>query len=469
MPLCLHNTLSRKTEAFTPINPGRAGMYTCGPTVYHFAHIGNLRTYVFEDLLKRALLLEGLQVEHVMNITDVGHLTSDQDSGEDKMEQGAAREGKSVWEIAEHYTRAFQADLARLNILPPSIWCKATDHIPEQIALVERLFAKGFAYGAADGVYFDTARFPRYGALARKDVDGQIAGARVELAEGKRSPSDFALWKRSPQGSQRLMEWDSPWGKGFPGWHLECSAMSMKYLGEHFDIHCGGIDHIPVHHTNEIAQTEAATGQSPWVNVWMHGEFLVMDKGKMSKSSGEFLTLSVIESKGFKPLDYRYLLLSAHYRFQLSFSLESLEQAKTGRANLMEKMKDLAGVAPAPQAQVAALPLWQRFIGAVQDDLNAPRALACAWEAAKDRGLEPSLRAGLLAEMDRFLGLDLLKPAPAAEATALSAEESSLLEARAEARAAKDWALSDSLRLDAEARFGLLIKDTKQGQAWTRR
>jgi len=444
-------------------------MYTCGPTVYHFAHIGNLRTYVFEDLLKRALLLEGLQVQHVMNITDVGHLTSDQDSGEDKMEQGALREGKSVWEIAEHYTRAFQADLAKLNILPPDVWCKATDHIPEQIALVERLFAKGFAYSTADGVYFDTARFPQYGALARKDVDGQIAGARVELAEGKRSPADFALWKLSPKGSTRLMEWDSPWGRGFPGWHLECSAMSMRYLGERFDIHCGGIDHIPVHHTNEIAQTEAATGKSPWVNVWMHGEFLVMDKGKMSKSSGEFLTLSVIEGKGFKPLDYRFLLLSAHYRFQLSFSLESLEQAKTGRANLMERLKDLAGVKPAPLAQVHALPLWQRFMEAVRDDLNAPRALACAWEAAKGRNLEPGLKAGLLAEMDRFLGLALLSPEPAAEAAALSAEEAALLEARAAARAAKDWALSDTLRKDAEARFGLLIKDTKQGQEWSRR
>jgi cysteinyl-tRNA synthetase len=469
MPLRLYNTLSRKLEVFSPITPGQVGMYTCGPTVYHFAHIGNLRTYVFEDLLKRALLLEGLRVEHVMNITDVGHLTSDQDSGEDKMEQGAAREGKSVWEIAAHYTRAFQADLARLNILPPSIWCKATDHIPEQIALVERLFAKGFAYSTADGVYFDTIKFPNYGALARKDVEGQIAGARVELAEGKRSPTDFALWKRSPQGSHRLMEWDSPWGIGFPGWHLECSAMSMKYLGEHFDIHCGGIDHIPVHHTNEIAQSEAATGRSPWVNVWMHGEFLVVDKGKMSKSSGEFLTLSVVEGKGFHPLDYRYLLLSAHYRFQLSFSLENLDQARAGRANLMEKLKDLAGVSPANPAQVRALPLWLRFLETVEDDLNAPRALACAWEAAKDRGLQPGLRAGLLAEMDRFLGLDLLKLAEPAAVQALSAEEAALLKERSAARAAKDWALSDSLRQQAEARFGLLIKDTKQGQTWARR
>jgi len=334
---------------------------------------------------------------------------------------------------------------------------------------VEKLFAKGFAYSTSDGVYFDTARFPTYGALARKDVDGQIAGARVELAQGKRNPADFALWKLSPQGSSRLMEWDSPWGKGFPGWHLECSAMSMKYLGERFDIHCGGIDHIPVHHTNEIAQTEAATGKSPWVSVWMHGEFLVMDRGKMSKSSGEFLTLSVLEDKGFKALDYRYLLLSAHYRFQLSFSLESLEQAKAGRANMMEKLKELAGAALAPAAQAQALPLWQRFMEAVQDDLNAPRALACAWEAAKDRSLEPGLKASLLAEMDRFLGLGLLSPEPELEAAALSAEEASLIDERAAARAAKDWALSDTLRVDAEARFGLLIKDTKQGQEWRRR
>jgi cysteinyl-tRNA synthetase len=469
MPLNLFNTLSRKTEAFSPLVSGHAGLYTCGPTVYHFAHIGNLRTYVFEDLLKRALVLEGLQVKHVMNITDVGHLTSDQDTGQDKMEQGAAREGKTVWQIADFYTQAFQADIAKLNILPPSIWCKATDHIAEQIALVERLFEKGFAYATEDGVYFDTARFPSYGQMARKDVDGQIAGARVEQVSGKRNATDFALWKLSPKGTQRLMEWDSPWGKGFPGWHLECSAMSMKYLGDSFDIHCGGIDHIPVHHTNEIAQTEAATGKSPWVRVWMHGEFLVMDKGKMSKSSGEFLTLSVLEQKGYHALDYRYQLLGAHYRFQLSFSLDSLDQAKAGRSNLMDKLADLKDVAPCPEAELNALPLWQRFLEAVHDDLNAPRALACAWEAAKDKGLPPAQRAGLIAGMDRFLGLDLLKPMQAKTQAPLSAQEQAMLDARAKARADKDWAKSDALRQEAEARFGLMIKDSKQGQAWERK
>src|SRR3989344_952205 len=272
--LKFYNTLTRAKEEFKPQNPPAVGLYTCGPTVYNYAHIGNLRTYIFEDILKRALVANGFEVNHVMNITDVGHLTSDADVGEDKMEKGAKREGKTVWDIAEFYTKAFKEDMRRLNLVEPDIWCKATDHIAEQIELIQRLEKRGFTYLIDDGVYFDTTKDPHYGKLARLDIAGLRAGARIEMVKDKRNPTDFALWKLSPDNEQRQMEWESPWGKGFPGWHIECSAMAMKYLGETFDIHCGGIDLIPVHHTNEIAQAENATGKK-FVHTWLHGEFLL--------------------------------------------------------------------------------------------------------------------------------------------------------------------------------------------------
>ncbi|HLP41986.1 MAG TPA: cysteine--tRNA ligase, partial [Fibrobacteria bacterium] len=315
--LSLYNTASRKQELFETLQPGVVRMYCCGPTVYHFAHIGNLRTYVFEDLLRRTLDYAGYASNHIVNITDVGHLTSDADTGEDKMEKGAAREGKSVWEIADFYTAAFMKDWERLNIVAPSKWTRATDHIPEQIALVEELERKGFTYTIeGDGIYFDTAKFPRYGDFAGLDIQGMQAGARVAVSEGKKSPTDFSLWKFSPKDKRRAMEWDSPWGRGFPGWHIECSAMAMRHLGETLDIHCGGTDHIRVHHTNEIAQSEAATGK-PFARFWMHGGWLLeaptaeSGGGKMSKSSGEFVTLDVLLQKGYGPMDYRYFCLSA--------------------------------------------------------------------------------------------------------------------------------------------------------------
>jgi cysteinyl-tRNA synthetase len=463
LPLNLHNTLTRKTEAFQPLAGAHVGLYTCGPTVYHFAHLGNLRTYVFEDLLTRALRLAGYSLTHVCNITDVGHLTDDADAGEDKMEKGAAREGKSVWDIAQYYTDAFMLDLKRLKVVPATHWPKATEHIPEQIAMVQGLMDKGFAYLAEDGIYYDVAKFPRYADFARKDLKGQEAGARIAPTGGKRNHEDFALWKLTPAGQKRLMEWDSPWGKGFPGWHIECSAMSLKYLGEQFDIHCGGIDHIPVHHTNEIAQTEAFTGKSPWVKLWMHGEFLVLDKEKMSKSSGEFLTLQAIIDKGFDALDYRYFCLGTHYRAPLGFSFEGLQGAREARQSLRTKTAPLAGVALAQTPENH--PLWLKFWDQVGDDLNAPRALAVAWEVAKDATLEPGVRAGLLARMDQWMGLDLLAP-EAAEAP-LDAEQQKLLDERAKARADKDFAASDRLR-QALAEKGILVKDTKQGQEWSR-
>jgi cysteinyl-tRNA synthetase len=440
------------------------GLYTCGPTVYHFAHIGNLRTYVFEDLLTRALVLAGYRLTHVCNITDVGHLTDDGDDGDDKMEKGAAREGKSVWDIAKFYTDAFMVDLKRLNVRPATHWPKATDHIAEQISMVQGLMDKGHAYRAEDGIYYDVASFPRYADFARKDLGGQEAGARVAPAGGKRNHEDFALWKLTPAGQKRLMEWDSPWGKGFPGWHIECSAMSLKYLGEQFDIHCGGIDHIPVHHTNEIAQTEAFTGKAPWVRHWMHGEFLVLDRAKMSKSSGEFLTLQSLIDKGYDALDYRFFCLGTHYRAPLTFSFEALDGARSGRLSLRSRTAGLAGVAPVPLAEAQAHPLWAKFWAQVADDLNSPRALAVAWEAAKDDTLAPSLKSGLLAAMDAWLGLDLLKAdAPAA---ALTPEQEALLKQRADARAAKDFAGSDRLR-DALLATGIVVKDTKDGQQWS--
>ena len=467
--LNLYNTRTRRQEPFQPRLPGQVGLYCCGPTVYHDAHIGNLRTYVFEDLLLRALRLSGLDVTHVCNITDVGHLTSDGDSGDDKMEQGARREGKTVWEVAAHYTALFKRDLDRLAVIPATVWPKATDHIPEQLALVQTLLAKGHAYEAGDGIYFDVASFPRYADFARKDLAGQEAGARVAPSgAAKRNHEDFALWKHSPPGQRRLMEWDSPWGRGFPGWHIECSAMGLKYLGEQFDIHCGGIDHIPVHHSNEIAQTEAATGKSPWVNLWMHGEFLVLDKGKMSKSGGDFLTLQSLLDKGYDALDYRFFCLGTHYRAPLTFAFEGLAGARAGRLSLRKRLEPLRALAPpaAEAIQAAqARPLWAKFWDQVADDLNAPRALAVAWEAAKDDSLAPPEKAALIAAMDRWLGLGLLD-LDASVATLDPASEALLTE-RAQARAAKDFAASDRLRA-ALALRGVMVRDTPAGQEWER-
>ncbi len=462
--LSFFNSLSRRQEDFEPIHGTQVGLYTCGPTVYHYAHIGNLRTYVFEDLLVRALRMADYQVNHVCNITDVGHLTSDGDDGDDKMEKGAAREGKTVWQIAEFYTQAFFDDLKRLNITPATHWPRATQHIPQQIAMIQTLLDKGFAYRVDDAVYYDVSKFPRYADFARKDMQGQEAGARVAPSGGKRNHQDFALWKLSPPGQQRLMEWDSPWGKGFPGWHIECSAMSIQYLGEQFDIHCGGIDHIPVHHTNEIAQTEAATGKTPWVKTWMHGEFLIMDKGKMSKSSGEFLTLQSLLDKGFAALDYRYFCLGTHYRAALTFAFEGLEGAKAGRSNLREKLAPIL-LANADTNDIKQHPLWLKFWDQLRDDLNSPRALAVVWDLAKDSQINLSVKRALLEAMDQWLGLGLLEPLAPLPELVLDAGSKRLLDERATARATKDWAGSDRLRLALQAR-GIAVKDGKDGQTW---
>ncbi len=463
--LVLYNTRTRSKDPFVPIKPGHVGLYTCGPTVYHYAHIGNLRTYVFEDLLKRVLRYNKLHVLHVMNITDVGHLTSDADEGEDKMEKGAKREGKSVWDIAKFYTDAFQEDLARLNIDFPktsdahNIWCKATDHIKEQIAQIQQLEQNGYTYTIEDGVYFDTAKLSDYGKLARLKLDELKAGARIEVAEGKRNPTDFALWKFSPKDEQRAMEWDSPWGKGFPGWHIECSAMANRYLGDHFDIHCGGIDHIPVHHTNEIAQAEGAGAKEPWVNVWMHGEFLVIDKGKMAKSGENFLTLQVLIDKGYDPLVYRFFCLGAHYRQQLSFSWEGLEGAKNGYDSLRSKARDLREnpTTGDDEKSDAAMQHRDAFLAAVNDDLNSPQALAALWSMLRDTTLSSAARLALAGEFDTVLGLRLT-----ASDGQVPEDILALARERDAARAAKDWKRSDELRAIIQSR-GYAVEDTKDG------
>ena len=445
-------------------------MYTCGPTVYFNAHIGNLRTYVFEDVFKRILLFNGYKVKHVMNITDVGHLTSDADSGEDKMEMGARREGRTVWQLAEFYTQEFRKDLARLNVIEPDVWCKVTDHIPEQIELIQRLEAKGFTYVIADGVYFDTSKLSDYGKLSRLNVEGLQAGARVEMVEGKRNITDFALWKFSPKGQQRQMEWPSPWGVGFPGWHIECSALAIKYLGERLDIHCGATDAIPIHHNNEIAQSEAALGHE-WVNWWMHGEFLTLPKagggeGKMSKSSGGFLTLNTLIERGYDPLAWRYVCLGAHYRQQLAFTWEALDAAVSALDRLRARVLELkaGGADAATGADLSSAgPVGRHlepFRQAVRDDLNMPRALAAMWGLLRDGDLPAAQVYATLVRMDRVLGLGIEVMAPAKQE--IPPEIMELVRQREQARKARDFAKADRLRSEL-AKRGATVKDSPAG------
>jgi cysteinyl-tRNA synthetase len=453
MPLKLYNTLTRKKEEFKPIEKGKVGMYCCGPTVYDYAHIGNLRTYIFEDLLKRTLLFNNLEVKHVMNITDVGHLTSDADAGEDKLEKSARKEKKSAWDIAVFYTRAFREDIKKLNILSPDIWCKATDHIKEMQDWVSKLIKKGYTYELEDGIYFDTSKFREYGALDPKNLRGIKAGKRVDMG-GKKNPADFALWKFSPENEKRQMEWEFLGRKGFPGWHIECSAMSTKYLGENFDIHCGGIDHIQIHHTNEIAQTEAITGKR-WVNCWLHGEFLVLDKDKMSKSAGNFFTLPSLEEKGFSPLDYRYLCLNTHYRKRLVFTEQSLSSA---RSTFKKLAKTILELSQKQDSSGSAKKYETSFLKAVSDDLNIPKALGILWDALKDESLGSREKYSLALKFDKVLGLGL---------DSLKSEEipesiSHLVEQRETARKNKDFKKSDSLRKKIEE-MGYRIEDSQDG------
>jgi cysteinyl-tRNA synthetase len=463
-----YDTRTRSLRPFEPIEPGRVGMYTCGPTVYGEQHVGNLRSRLFSDLLKRFLQSEGFDVTHVINITDVGHLVSDADEGEDKMEAAARRAGKTAEEIASHYTELWRQDSVAVNCLPPEHNPKATDHIAEQIELGQRLEAAGYLYTIADGVYFDTSLFPRYAELAHLDLEGQSEGARIGVVEGKRNHADFAVWKFAEAGVNRLQEWDSPWGRGFPGWHLECSAMSVRYLGPRFDIHTGGIDLATVHHTNELAQSECGYDVHPWVGYWMHNEFLNMGSEKMSKSVGNVKTLTDLTKRGIDPLAFRYFFMQTHYRQQQAFTDEAMQSAAKGYKRLLAIAAGLQKAEgegdPDRQAPFAA-----RFREALADDLNAPRAMAVLWEVARNDSLVEADRRDLVNRFDAVLGLRL---AEAEVAAALDDWESDpridgLLVERQAAREAKDWGRADAIRDELGAE-GIEIVDTPEGARWRR-
>jgi cysteinyl-tRNA synthetase len=483
--LAIYNTLTREKDRFVPLKPGEVGMYTCGPTVYNFQHIGNLRTYVFEDVLRRVLTYDGYKVTHVMNITDVGHLTSDADEGEDKMIKAMRREGKTPWDIAEFYTNIFFQDTERLNILKPDYVTKATDHIPEMIALIQCLFDKGHAYLITDGVYFDVSTFPGYGKLSRQSLEDNEAGARVEVNPEKHNPADFALWKRADPS--HFMQWDSPWGRGYPGWHIECSAMSMKYLGETLDIHCGGVDHIPVHHENEIAQSEACTGKQ-FVRYWVHGEFLLTNNQKMSKSAGAagemrdmgegieplnqggggFFTLQKLVDEGYDPLAYRYFCFSAKYRAQLNYTDEGLQAAARALEGLYDFYQRASQMPPADGAGAEwQHPYVDKFVAAINDDLNMPGALAAVHELITEanRREQPAAVLETRDDWDRVLGLQLKERAAARAAEVLPAELQALLDRRQEARKSRDFAQADALRAQLRE-AGIEIEDTPQGVRW---
>ncbi len=477
--LYIHNTLSRTKELFETSHP-EVGLYCCGPTVYNFAHIGNLRTYIFEDILKRVLLSLGYKVRHVVNITDVGHLTSDADTGDDKMEMGAKREGKTVWEIAEFYTEKFMENISDLNILDADIWPKATDHISEMIGLVKKIEDNGLAYRTEDGIYFDTVKFPTYCDFAKLDPESLRAGSRVPIGE-KKNPTDFALWKFSPKDVKRQMEWDSPWGVGFPGWHIECSAMSLKYLPQPVDIHCGGIDHVRIHHTNEIAQVEAATGKQ-YVRYWIHGEFLVMDKGKMAKSGGGFITLDTLKERKIDPLAYRLFCFTAHYRSPLNFSWESIENAENSLKNLRSLVaKETAGI-KGDAVKKGVDRMLEPFWSAVYDDLNMPQAMAAVWDILHSSEFSPEEKRSAIEEADTILGLALFSGEPQKHVVdsgaevefkvrVISPEEISgeladkiinLANERCKSREAKDFVKADTLR-DELKTLRVEIRDLPDG------
>jgi cysteinyl-tRNA synthetase len=444
--LKIYNSLSHRIEDFKPLHDNQVGIYACGPTVYDYAHIGNLRTYIFEDILKRVLMFNGFSIKHVINITDVGHLTSDADDGEDKMTKALRRENKpltleSMREVADFYTAAFKADIAKLNILPPDVWCAASDHIPEQVELIRKLEAKGYAYRADDGIYFDTEKFAEYGKLAGLKKNDEEGHSRISHAS-KRNQRDFALWKFN-----ETLGWESPWGQGFPGWHIECSAMSMKYLGESFDIHCGGIDHIPIHHTNEIAQSEAATGV-PLAHFWVHGNFLQLSGGtRMGKSAGNLLTVSDLEKNNYHPLDYRYLTLTAHYRSPLAFSLEALNAAKTARMRL-----NSLALSADIKSRADSDTFRKEFATAVNDDLDMPRAVAAIWNNTNNISFNDLVWA------DAVLGLGLAD----LRQTEVPTEVLALVALREHARKDKNWQEADALRKQITG-HGWIVEDAHDG------
>ena len=519
MAMRLYNTMGRKMEEFKPIVEGQVGFYGCGPTVYNYAHIGNLRAYVFLDVLDKTLSLLGYKIKHVMNITDVGHLSDDGDNGEDKMKKSAAERHQSVLEVANFYTDAFMKDIDAMNIRHPDVICRATEHIDDMIELIKKIEANGHTYMAGGNLYYDISTYPDYGKLANLNLDELKAGAGkrkvVVIDENKRNPGDFVLWFTKSKFEDQAMTWDSPWGRGYPGWHIECSAMSMKYLGKHIDIHTGGIDHVPVHHTNEIAQSEgsfdeAERAKGPWVNYWLHNEFLILEGGKMSKSSGNFITLQTslppergysLKDKGFAPLDYRFFLMSGHYRKQLVFSLEALESAKNGRAALNARVAKLISKANEEEklgltrenftSLLSGFALdeesMNKFREGLENDLATPVAMAAMQKAAAGKGgVKASVELATLLKMDSVLSLDVIKNAfdvldeqaklsgAAGNASANdhagdpeAAEIDALVAERTAAKKAKDFAKADEIRNQLTAR-GVIIIDTPNGPTWKR-
>tara|TARA_R110001606_G_scaffold12706_2_gene55608 strand:- start:2143 stop:3597 length:1455 start_codon:yes stop_codon:yes gene_type:complete len=458
-PLKLFNSLTRQMEEFVPVHQGEARVYTCGPTVYNYQHIGNMRAYIFADLLGRTLSWKGYKLTHIINITDVGHLTSDADAGDDKMEKAAAQSGKSAWDIAKYYTDAYWLDIDRLNIRQPAKWAIATDHVEEMIAFAKSIADK-HCYELDSGLYFDVSTVPDYGRLSGAQSD-DVEG-RIDAVEGKRHPQDFAIWRKTPAGETRQMEWDSPWGKGAPGWHLECSQMSNKYLGEQFDIHTGGIDHREIHHPNEIAQNQAHNcSQHSGANIWMHNNFLIDRAGKMSKSSGDFLRLQVLIDRGFHPLAYRLLCLQAHYRSELEFSWDNLAAALTRLKRIVIGIERLLEKADGQTAKIdhpALLQLRDKFDAALSEDLNSSKGLPLLEEFLGSKKLPADQRMSLLSEMDSVLGLELatlqreqlrLRPTDA-ELDEVSIEAK--LDQRQQAKAAKDFATADSIRDELTAK-----------------
>ena len=466
----LYNSLSKSIEDFNPIQPPKVGMYTCGPTVYDYVHIGNFRTYTTADFLLRALKFNGYDVTYIMNITDVGHLTGDNlgdaDTGEDRMEKASKREGKSAWDIARHYEESFKKDFDLLHLTQPLKWTRATEYIEEQIALVKTLEEKGFTYKTSDGIYFDTAKFPEYGKLSFLDHSGIQEGARVAKNEEKKNPTDFALWKFSPTDVKRQMEWESPWGLGFPGWHIECSAMSMKYLGETFDIHTGGEDLAATHHPNEIAQSEAATGKQ-FVNYWVHGAFMMVDGERMSKSKGNNYKLSDIQAKGYDPMALRYLYLQAHYRQKMNFTWEALDAA----SKALKKIKDqVANIKVTDQNSKRTILSEEKmgkvnayresFTEAINNDLNMPQSLAVLWEVLKSN-IPSEDKYDLTLSFDEVFGLQL-NSMPKVIVEDIPTEIRELVDKREKLRINKQWDEADAVRKQIQER-GFDVIDSEAG------
>lgn len=453
MKIKLFNTLGKEKQIFKPLKKGYVGIYTCGPTVYWYQHIGNLRAYFFADTLKRMFLYNGYQVKHIINITDVGHLTSDADTGEDKMEKGARREGKTARQVARMYEKIFKNDLETINVLEPNVWAKATEHIKEQVLMVCLLEQKGYTYKTSDGIYFDTSKIKNYGELTNLVKQKILEGARVEKNPQKKNPTDFALWKFETPGKKRQMVWHTPWGlRTFPGWHIECSAMSIKYLGEYFDIHTGGIDHIGVHHTNEIAQNQAATGHKV-VNYWLHLEHLLFGKSKMAKSAGGVITIETLINKKFDPISYRYLLLTAHYHHKLNFSWKSLKGAQNTLYNLRTYIRQIYSSTDGKIIKKYK----DRFLRAINDDLDTPKALTFLWELVKSQENPKDICATVL-DFDRVFGLELDKIRP----IKIPQNIKEIAKKMDQARDDKDYKLADKLRKQIVDK-GYIVKNTDKG------